>query len=87
MIEARRDGGLITRQPGVGDSIMAMVLKTIEDNVVAGIRDAQKAGIVCGMPKEIEVDLAVDCDGLPCTQFSSPAAARIKTVISLEGGE
>jgi hypothetical protein len=68
-----------------GDSVMAFVLKNIEANIVAGIRDAQAAGVQCKMPAEIEVDMAIDSNGLPCTQIGARAAGRIKTTILVSG--
>lgn len=66
-----------------GQSIMAGVLKAIRDNVIAGIRDAQKAGVACSMPKEIEINMPIDRDGIPCTS-ESEEAGRITTFIVVE---
>ena len=64
-------------------SNLAMVLDNMKKNVVEGIKKAQEAGVKCEMPQAIEVDMALDSNGLPCGE-KSVCAARLKTTISLE---
>jgi hypothetical protein len=63
-------------------TILAMVLDNMKKNVIEGVKKAQESGVKCEMPTTIEVDMALDSNGLPCGE-RSVCAARLKTTISL----
>lgn len=71
----------ITKQKQYG-RILSMALDNIKNNVIKGIEKAQAAGVNCEPQKTIEVDLALDMNGIPCSERSM-CSARIKTTIIL----
>jgi hypothetical protein len=66
-------------------SILGMVLENMKQNVISGIEEAQAFGVDCEMPDFIDVDMAIDSNGLPCRD-GDVCAARLKTRIKLSRG-
>ena len=66
-------------------SILGMVLENMKQNVISSIKEAQDFGVDCKMPDFIDVDMAIDSNGLPCRD-GDICAARLKTRIKLFQG-